>query len=62
MRQRSDNRLEDIAGTIRHETPGAYLFYDGKTTEWLPKSQVEWDEHEGVMTMPHWLAKEKDFI
>jgi hypothetical protein len=58
----SDAKLDDIAGEVLVETPGAYRFYDGKTTDWLPKSQVEWDADDGIMTMPHWLAKEKGFI
>ena len=62
MPRHSENSLEDIAGQVLVETPKAYRFYDGKTTEWLPKSQVDWDEDKGVMTMPYWLAKEKDFI
>jgi hypothetical protein len=34
---RSD--LVDVAGEIQGETSGAYRFYDGDRTVWLPKSQ-----------------------
>ncbi len=54
--------LADIAGEIRGETDLAYRFYDGIRTVWLPKSQCEWDEDTQVMTMPEWLAKEKELI
>lgn len=54
--------LADISGEIRGETAAAYRFFDGKTTVWLPKSQCQWDEDEKVMTMPIWLAKEKELL
>jgi hypothetical protein len=54
--------LTDISGEIKGETEKAYRFYDGKITVWLPKSQCEWDDLEEVMTMPEWLAKEKELI
>ena len=34
-------KLTDIAGELRGETEKAFRIYDGKTTEWVPKSQVE---------------------
>ena len=55
-------QLVDIAGEIRHETAAAYLFFDGGTEAWLPKSQVEWHEEDSTMVMPEWLAKDKGFI
>lgn len=55
------SELIDIAGIVRGETDKAIRVYDGKTTEWLPKSQVE-DNGDGTFTMPEWLAKEKGFI
>jgi hypothetical protein len=39
----------------------AYRIYDGKTTEWVPKSQVE-KNPDGTFTMPEWLAQDKGFI
>lgn len=29
---------------------------DGKNTDWVPKSQCEWDEKDKTMQMPEWLA------
>lgn len=29
---------------------------------WLPKSQIEVDEKRKVITMPSWLAEEKDLV
>ena len=29
---------------------------------WLPKSEIEVDEKRKVITMPEWLAREKDLI
>jgi hypothetical protein len=53
--------LVDIDCEIRAETVAAYRIHDGKTTDWVPKSQVEWNEEDGIMTMPLWLATEKGF-
>ena len=54
--------LVDLSGEVRGETEKAYRFYDGKTTVWVPKSQVEWDEEEKTMTMPVWLAQERGLV
>jgi hypothetical protein len=54
-------RLIDIAGELRGETDKAFRIYDGKTTEWVPKSQVERNS-DGTFTMPLWIAQEKGFI
>ena len=61
MSRRSDSRLTEVAAIIRHETPGAYLLFDGAREEWVPKSVVE-DNKDGTFTMPEHLAKEKGFI
>lgn len=53
--------LVDITAQLRGETAKAYRLYDGKTTEWVPKSEVEKND-DGTFTMPIWLAKEKEFI
>lgn len=57
----SRSSLIEIAGEKRAETDKAIRLYDGKTTEWVPKSQVE-DNGDGTFTMPEWLAQEKGFI
>lgn len=54
--------LIDLGGEVRHETDKAFLFFDGAREVWLPKSQVEWDEKGAIMTMPEWLAVEKELI
>lgn len=56
------NELVDISGEIQFETEKAYRFFDGDKTVWLPKSQCEWDPSDKTMTMPEWLAKEKELI
>lgn len=53
--------LIDIAGELKFETDKAFRIFDGKTTEWVPKSQVE-QNPDGTFTMPEWLAKDKGFI
>ena len=57
--RRSD--LVDIAAEKRGETEKAFQLFDGKQTEWVPKSQVE-ENRDGTFAMPEWLAKEKGFI
>lgn len=54
-------KLIDIAGEKRGETEKAFRLFDGKITEWVPKSQVE-ENGDGTFTMPEWLAKDKGFI
>lgn len=56
------SNLTDIAGEVTGETDKAYRFYDGKIIVWLAKSQCEWDADDKTMTMPEWIAKEKDLI
>lgn len=53
--------LIEIAAEKRAETDKAIRIFNGKTTEWVPKSQVE-DNRDGTFTMPEWLAQEKGFI
>ncbi|WP_157113154.1 hypothetical protein [Bradyrhizobium embrapense] len=53
--------LIDIAAEVMVETQRAFKIFDGKTTEWVPKSQVERND-DGTFTMPESLAKEKGFI
>jgi hypothetical protein len=55
------SELFDVAAEKKGETERAVRLYDGKTTEWVPKSQVE-DNGDGTFTMPLWLAKEKGFL
>lgn len=52
----------EIAGELRGETDKAYRLYDGKKTEWIPKSQCEWNEKDKTMQMPEWLATDKGFL
>jgi RNase P/RNase MRP subunit p29 len=54
--------LVDIAGAITAETDKALRFTDGTRIVWLPKSQCEWDPDSKTMTMPEWLATEKELI
>lgn len=65
MKRDKDKGLIDIACLIRHETDKAYLVDVGeKEPVWLPKSMVEMFDHNSgpIVTMPHWLAKEKGLI
>lgn len=54
-------KLVEIEGELRGETDKAFRIYDGKTTEWVPKKEVERNS-DGTFTMPEWLAFEKGFI
>jgi hypothetical protein len=56
--------LVDVAVELKHETKAAYLVTDGDRDIWLPKSQVELCDHDGatIVTMPEWLALEKNLI
>lgn len=54
--------LVDISGHVQGETELAFRFNDGTRVVWLPKSQCQWDVDDKAMTMPEWLAKEKELI
>ncbi len=53
--------LIDIAAELRHETPKAFLLFDGTREVWVPKSQVE-NNGDGTFAMPEWLAEDKGLI
>jgi hypothetical protein len=55
------SELFDMACEIKAETNKAWLLYDGKKQEWIPKSQAE-NNCDGTFTMPLWLAVEKGFV
>lgn len=57
----SRRELTDVAAELKGETDKAFRIYDGKTTEWVPKSRIEQND-DGTFTMPTWLAREKGFI
>ena len=58
------SELTDIACEIKIETKAAWLINDGTREVWVPKSQVEMEQHSrgAVCTMPYWLAHEKGLI
>ena len=63
-----EQELYDIVGQIHAETEKAILFSDDgdkNNAQWLPRSQIEIEQRpSGVfkVTMPAWLAKEKEFV
>lgn len=63
MAERTSGRSDivDIACEIRAQTERAIQIFDGKTTCWLPRSQVEIGE-DGTVAMPFWLAHEKGLL
>lgn len=67
------NELVDLALYVHHETDAAYrVSDDGKDANavWLPKSQIELvpdgqpkpGAYTAVVTMPVWLAQDKELI
>lgn len=53
--------LVDIDVVITHRTDKAWLVdFGGKAKKWVPKAQCEY--YEGVLTLPEWLAIEKEMI
>jgi len=57
----SKDETVEIFGEVETETDSAWLFSDGATTAWLPKSQCGWDEDQQIMTVPEWLATKAGF-
>lgn len=61
----TDQNYVELTGEIRHETPRAYLFFDGSIEDWIPRSQVEsidFGSDGTTIVVPEWLAKSKGFI
>ena len=57
--------LVDVACVLKHETKAAWLINDGDRDVWLPKSQCEvevMDDKSCIVTLPEWLALEKELI
>lgn len=57
-------KLVELEGEMRVETPAAYLFANENQPDgvWIPKSLCEWDWSDETMTMFDWLAVEKGLI
>jgi len=53
--------LVDVHGEVRGGTDKAIMFHDGDQTVWLPRSQIEIND-DGTVTMPEWLAIEKELV
>jgi hypothetical protein len=59
--------LVEVEGHIEAETDAAFLFDDGTTAHWLPKSKADFTpirpgSDEGVMVIPRWLALDRGLI
>jgi hypothetical protein len=54
--------LIELALTVKHQTEKAFLVTDGVNEVWLPKSQVEHHEEDGIFVIPFWLARDKELI
>lgn len=55
----------EITVEILRESERAILVSDGDAQEWLPKSQIEYEGEVGqtiTITIPEWIAKEKNLI
>lgn len=58
-------RLTDVVCILKHETKAAWLVNNGDKDVWLPKSQCEIELGKNmscVVTLPEWLAQEKELI
>lgn len=61
--------IEVYVGDLLEETDKAYGFFSGKMLGpsrpyilWVPKSQVTYNERGSILTMPIWLAIEKNWM
>jgi hypothetical protein len=61
-----DQNYYEITGQMKYETDKAMLLFDGKKEVWVPKSQIEdterMEKNMVVITIPEWLAMEKELI
>lgn len=65
----SPKMVEVHVGNLLEETDKAYGFFSGKVLGpfepyilWVPKSQVIYNEQGSILTMPVWLAVEKNWM
>ena len=58
-----EKKFVDIDGKVLVTKDNAYLvqFADNVAGTWVPRSQVEIND-DGTVTMPEWLALEKELI
>jgi len=63
------SNLVDLEVKFIRQTDAAILIDDGFHEVWLPKSQINWlltkstsTGHYMTVTLPEWLAKEKELI
>lgn len=57
------DKVIDISGVeLLHETDKAYLFQIEDKEVWLPKSLIEYDSEDKVVTLPERVAKDKELI
>lgn len=60
------SKLVDIEVEVIDEREKAWRVHDGKKAVWVPKSEVEIEitrgDRYGVLTLPEWLAMEKELI
>lgn len=53
--------LVDLDAVVLHETDAALRINCEGMIAWVPKSQCEVN-NDGTISMPEWLAKDKNFI
>lgn len=63
MRNDSDKKLVDLeVERWLTETPKAWLLQIEGKRVWLAKSSCEFYEDDGIVTMPQWIAIEKELV
>ena len=50
---------EDFSVTAKRDLAVHIVTVDG-TEAWLPLSQIDYNEKDGVLQLPRWLAEEKE--
>lgn len=60
-RKSGPSGIVTVAGKIRAHKALAVRFHDGQRTVWLPRSQIEING-DGTISLPEWLAEEKELI
>lgn len=58
---KKNHNIVEVTAELLQESKLAFRLDDGKTKDWVPKSQVE-DNCDGTFSMPEWLARDKGFI
>lgn len=62
MRRLQDKLVDLTVDRWLAETPKAWLVIINGVRAWIPKQNAEFYESDGIVSMPEWMAIEKELV